>query len=94
MQETTIDVQGLYENHQYLFRVAGVNENGVGDFLQAENPITAKMPFGRNLSVSMSLVLYEVELQLGLLSLTKYFVARNISICFENMMLCHRASSI
>ena len=45
-QDTTLDVQGLYDNLQYLFRVAAVNENGVGEYLQAENAIVAKMPFG------------------------------------------------
>ena len=39
-------MQGLYDNLQYLFRVAAVNENGVGEYLQAENAIVAKMPFG------------------------------------------------
>ena len=45
-QDTSIDVQGLYENGQYFFRVAAVTENGPGDFLEAPNPIIAKMPFG------------------------------------------------
>ncbi|XP_055900297.1 twitchin-like isoform X6 [Biomphalaria glabrata] len=44
-KDTSIDVQGLYENSQYLFRVAAVTENGPGEFLQAESPIIAKMPF-------------------------------------------------
>ncbi|CAG5133824.1 unnamed protein product, partial [Candidula unifasciata] len=44
-KDTNIDVQGLYENSQYLFRVAAVTENGPGEFLQAESPIIAKMPF-------------------------------------------------
>ncbi|XP_041366543.1 twitchin-like isoform X3 [Gigantopelta aegis] len=44
-KDTSIDVQGLYENHQYLFRVCAINEHGEGDHLQAENPIVAKMPF-------------------------------------------------
>ncbi|KAK3703484.1 hypothetical protein RRG08_024788 [Elysia crispata] len=44
-KDTSIDVQGLYENSQYLFRVAAVTENGTGDFLTAESPIIAKMPF-------------------------------------------------
>lgn len=46
-QDTSIDVQGLYDNHQYLFRVAAINENGTGDFLVNESPIIAKMPFGK-----------------------------------------------
>ncbi|XP_059156398.1 twitchin-like isoform X4 [Physella acuta] len=44
-KDTSLDVQGLYENTQYLFRVAAVTENGPGQFLQAENAIIAKMPF-------------------------------------------------
>ncbi|XP_070200689.1 twitchin-like isoform X4 [Littorina saxatilis] len=44
-KDTNIDIQGLYDNHQYKFRVAGVNENGFGDFLEMDSHITAKMPF-------------------------------------------------
>ncbi|CAG5115700.1 unnamed protein product [Candidula unifasciata] len=39
--------KGLYENSQYLFRVAAVTENGPGDFLTAQSPIVAKMPFSK-----------------------------------------------
>lgn len=46
LQDTGIDVQGLTENQQYLFRVMAVNEFGQSEPLQAENPILAKMPFG------------------------------------------------
>ncbi|KAL8579176.1 hypothetical protein ACOMHN_010760 [Nucella lapillus] len=44
-KDTMLDLQGLYEHNQYRFRVAAVNENGVGEFLQTESPIVAKMPF-------------------------------------------------
>ncbi|XP_021346443.1 twitchin-like isoform X8 [Mizuhopecten yessoensis] len=44
-KDTKQDVQGLVENHQYLFRVSAVNEFGQSEPLKAENPIVAKMPF-------------------------------------------------
>jgi len=47
LQETEFDVQGLYENNEYMFRVAAVNENGCGEWLEAESPIVAKLSFGK-----------------------------------------------
>ncbi|XP_061166987.1 twitchin-like isoform X9 [Saccostrea echinata] len=44
-RDTHQDVQGLFENEKYLFRVMAVNEHGQSEPLQAENPIVAKMPF-------------------------------------------------
>ncbi|XP_071104533.1 twitchin-like isoform X3 [Haliotis cracherodii] len=44
-RDTSLDVQGLYENSQYLFRVSAVNEFGQGEPLTAESAIVAKMPF-------------------------------------------------
>mgnify|MGYP001595909996 CR=1 FL=1 len=49
LQDTEIDVQGLFENKEYEFRVAAVNENGEGDFLQGDNSIIAKLPFGKDI---------------------------------------------
>lgn len=46
LQDPDFDVQGLVENREYLFRVAAANANGVGDWLEAESPIVAKLPFG------------------------------------------------
>lgn len=46
LQDTAIDVQGLMENNNYLFRVSAINDNGQSEPLTAENPITAKMPYG------------------------------------------------
>lgn len=47
LQDTSIDVQGLYDNHQYLFRVSAINDIGQSKPLTAENPIIAKMPYGK-----------------------------------------------
>ena len=44
--DTKFDVQGLSEGHEYLFRVAAVNANGVGEYLTASNAVVAKYPFG------------------------------------------------
>ena len=46
LQDTDVDVQGLIENKEYLFRVAAANENGPGEWLEADSPIIAKLPFG------------------------------------------------
>ncbi len=40
-------VKKLFEGTQYLFRVAAENKIGVGDFVELENPVTAKLPFGK-----------------------------------------------
>lgn len=45
-QDTNFDVQGLYENNVYNFRVSAVNEFGASEFLTTTSPIIAKMPFG------------------------------------------------
>ena len=47
-KDLDLDVQGLVENREYVFRVSAANANGNGDWLEAENPIIAKMPFGEN----------------------------------------------
>ena len=41
-----MDVQGLVESKEYLFRVAAANANGDGEFIEAPSAIIAKMPFG------------------------------------------------
>lgn len=46
-KETDMDVQGLHENGEYLFRVAAVNENGQGQFLVAQSSVIAKLPFDK-----------------------------------------------
>ncbi|VDK85028.1 unnamed protein product, partial [Cylicostephanus goldi] len=38
-------VQGLFDNHEYEFRVSAVNENGQGTPLVGENPVTTRLPF-------------------------------------------------
>lgn len=39
-------MQGLFEKHEYEFRVSAVNGNGQGPPLTGETPIIARMPFG------------------------------------------------
>jgi hypothetical protein len=48
VQDCNIDVQGLIENKEYTFRVAACNENGQGEWIEADSPIIAKLPFGEN----------------------------------------------
>ncbi|CAA98064.2 Twitchin [Caenorhabditis elegans] len=38
-------VTGLFENHEYEFRVSAQNENGIGAPLVSEHPIIARLPF-------------------------------------------------
>ncbi|CAD6198887.1 unnamed protein product, partial [Caenorhabditis auriculariae] len=45
VKDMTYLVQGLFEHHEYEFRVSAVNENGQGSPLVAENPIVARLPF-------------------------------------------------
>ena len=47
-KDLELDVQGLYENKEYDFRVAAVNENGTGEYLQGDSSIVAKWPFGEH----------------------------------------------
>ncbi|XP_074660014.1 twitchin-like [Tubulanus polymorphus] len=44
-KEPYCDVQGLYENEEYFFRVCAVNANGEGEYLETANAIVAKMPY-------------------------------------------------
>jgi serine/threonine protein kinase/predicted RNA-binding protein with TRAM domain len=44
-KELDMDVQGLIESKEYLFRVAAANANGTGEFTDAPSKIIAKMPF-------------------------------------------------
>lgn len=46
-QDCNFDVQGLIENKEYTFRVAACNENGQGEWIEADSPIVAKLPFGK-----------------------------------------------
>ena len=44
---TEFDVQGLSPHAEYLFRVAAVNANGVGEYLTSTSSVVAKYPFGK-----------------------------------------------
>ena len=49
VQDPECDVQGLIENREYEFRVAACNDSGLSEYLQGENPVTARLPFGESL---------------------------------------------
>ncbi|WKY05591.1 hypothetical protein Q1695_006081 [Nippostrongylus brasiliensis] len=45
VRDLSFIVQGLFENHEYEFRVSAVNENGQGAPLVGENPVFTGLPF-------------------------------------------------
>ncbi|KJH43663.1 fibronectin type III domain protein [Dictyocaulus viviparus] len=45
VRDLSFVVQGLFENHEYQFRVSAVNENGSGAPLVGEHPIITQLPF-------------------------------------------------
>uniref|UniRef100_A0A0K0CTJ0 non-specific serine/threonine protein kinase n=1 Tax=Angiostrongylus cantonensis TaxID=6313 RepID=A0A0K0CTJ0_ANGCA len=45
VHDLSFDVQGLFENHEYEFRVSAANENGQGAPLVGENPVITRLPF-------------------------------------------------
>lgn len=45
VRDLSFIVQGLFENHEYEFRVSAVNENGQGTPLVGENPVVTRLPF-------------------------------------------------
>jgi len=53
-----VEVQGLTEHKEYLFRVAAANTYGVGDWLEAPSSIIAKMPFGEHCLIDLILTNY------------------------------------
>ena len=48
LQDLSFDVQGLYEDEEYMFQIRAVNENGESEPLLAANSIIAKLPFGKS----------------------------------------------
>ena len=44
---TNIAVKNLVEGAQFFFRVAAVNKNGQGEFLEMPKPVLIKSPFGK-----------------------------------------------
>lgn len=47
-------VSGLFEKHEYEFRVSAVNQNGQGPPLVGDKPIVARLPFGIGPSASIN----------------------------------------
>ena len=45
----TVKVTNLFEGQSYLFRVAAVNQCGVGAYVELTQPVIAKLPYGENL---------------------------------------------
>ncbi len=47
VKEHVYCVQGLYDGHEYEFRVSAANINGPGPPLNGDGPIVARLPFGK-----------------------------------------------
>ncbi|KHN73749.1 Twitchin [Toxocara canis] len=45
VKDTSFTVTGLFEGHEYEFRVSAANENGQGPPLVGDNPVVARLPF-------------------------------------------------
>lgn len=45
VKDTNYTINGLYESHEYEFRVSAVNDNGQGPPLNGDGPVVAKMAF-------------------------------------------------
>lgn len=45
VKDITYTVSGLFEGHEYEFRVSAMNENGQGPPLIGDNPVVARLPF-------------------------------------------------
>lgn len=45
VHDLSFEVQGLFENHEYEFRVSAVNENGQGPPLVGETSVITRLPF-------------------------------------------------
>lgn len=43
---TTFTLDNLFEGESYLFRIAAENKAGRSVYLENENPVIAKLPFG------------------------------------------------
>lgn len=47
VRDLSCTAQGLFEQHEYEFRVSAVNENGVGTPLVGDNSVITRLPFDR-----------------------------------------------
>ncbi|KAK6032068.1 fibronectin type III domain protein [Ostertagia ostertagi] len=47
VRDLSFTVQGLFENHEYEFRVSAANENGQGVPLVGENAVVTRLPYDR-----------------------------------------------
>ena len=52
LEDTQLTVKGLQEGKQYEFRVAAINNAGVGDYSDGSGNITANPPPGAFLTIS------------------------------------------
>jgi len=48
----TVKVTNLFEGQSYLFRVAAENQCGRGAYAELTKPVTAKLPYGKNLPLT------------------------------------------
>ena len=49
----TVKVTNLFEGQNYLFRVAAENQSGRGSYAELTEPVTARLPFGRRIILSL-----------------------------------------
>ena len=85
-KDTTFLCQGLNEGKEYVFRIAAVNDVGTSEYLQAENNVLAKMPFGiqyEHINLFYSRYSYSVRVYIFLLC----FISMTIN--FRNCTIFH-----
>lgn len=51
-QDTNMDVPGLQEGKEYMFRVKAVNEEGESEPLETDHATLAKDPYGKSFYIS------------------------------------------
>jgi len=68
----TVKVTNLFEGQNYLFRVAAENQSGRGAYAELPKPVTARLPFGKHITVYHSIVLCNTQRIRGFLTSALY----------------------